>query len=221
MDYQQRFPALASQIHFTPTWVDTDTFSPPSLSERTQERRALAAKFGFDIDPFVLVTVGRLDKQKNPLLLIEAFRLLHQSMPDARLVLVGDGVLREQIEDRLNRYGLDSAVRLSGVKPPSDVARYLQSADIFVLSSAYEGMPICVLEALGSGLRVVRHGINGELVSTHDAGSLASAIRQCRENIKRYRGKPCTDAVQDFTPAKVLRPIYENYRRLAAVPTDR
>ena len=227
--YQERFPALTNRIHFTPTWVDTDTFRPPGVEERIHGRQVLAVTFGLTQDPFVLVTVGRLDKQKNPLLLIEAFRVLHESMPDARLLLIGDGVLRGQIEDRLKRYGLEPAVMLCGVKPPPEVARYLQSADAFVLSSAYEGMPISVLEALGSGLpvvstdvgevaRVVHPGINGELVSVHDADSLVCAIRHCRESIERYRGKPCTDAVQDFTPAKVLRPIYENYRRLAAKP---
>ena len=231
MDYQERFPSLTSRIHFTPTWVDTDIFRPPNNLARIQVRQALTETFGFAKEPFVLVTVGRLDRQKNPLLLIEAFRVLHQSMPDARLLLIGDGVLRGQIEDRLKRYELESAVKLCGVKPPPEVAQHLQSADVFVLSSAYEGMPICVLEALGSGLpvvstnvgevpRVVRPGINGELVSVHDADSLADAIRHCRENIKHYRGKPCTDAVQDFTPANVLRPIYENYRRLATNPAS-
>ena len=230
-DYRERFPALRSRIHFTPTWVDTDVFRPPTIEERTHGRQMLAARIGPVRDPFVLITVGRLDKQKNPLLLIESFRLLYESMPNARLLLIGDGVLRRQIEGRLKRHGLESAVRLCGIKSRHEVAQYLRSSDVFVLSSAYEGMPICVLEALGSGLpvvstdvgevaRVVRPGVNGELVSVHTPESLADAIRHCHENIEHYRGRPCTDAVQDFTPAKVLRPIYDNYRRLAADPVD-
>jgi glycosyltransferase involved in cell wall biosynthesis len=227
VDYRQRFPALSDRIRFTPTWVDTDTFRPAALAERAEGRRRLVAMSGFPEDPFLMVTVGRLDKQKNPLLLLEAYRVLRQSMRDARLLLIGDGVLRQQIEDRLKQHGLESEVRLCGAMPPADVARHLQSADLFLLSSAYEGMPISVLEALGSGLpvvstdvgevaRVVHPGINGELVSIHEADPFAAAVSKARENIERYRGSPCTDAVREFTPAKVLKPIYENYRRLAA-----
>ena len=86
---------------------------------------------------------------------------------------------------------------------------------------------MCVLEALGSALpvvttdvgevaRVVKPGITGELVAVHDADTLAGAIERCRENVEAYRGDPCLAAVQNYTPQKVLAPIYENYRRLAA-----
>jgi glycosyltransferase involved in cell wall biosynthesis len=226
-DYQSRFPSMSDRVRFMPTWVDTNMFNPPDAAERIASRHALLNEFGFGIDSFVLITVGRLDKQKSPLLLIDAFRLLHGSLPDARLLLVGDGVLRPQIEDKIRKYGLESAVVLCGVKQPPEVARYMHGADLFVLSSAYEGMPISVLEALGSGVpvastdvgevaRVVKTGTNGELISNHDADSLAKAVIRCRENIDSYRGKPCTDAIQAFTPATVLQPIYDAYRQLAA-----
>lgn len=224
--YRERFPESSNRIHFTPTWVDTEIFQPPSVDGRRQGRESLNKEFGFADSNFVLVTVGRLDKQKNPLLLVDGFALLHRKMPDARLMFVGDGVLRGQIEDRIAHFKLESEIKLCGVRSASEVSRYLQGSDTFVLSSAYEGMPICVLEALGSGLpvvstdvgevaRVVRPEINGALVARHDAEALANAIAQCRRNIEQYRGKPCSDAVQDYTPQKVLKPIFENYRRLA------
>jgi len=230
-DYRKRFPQMIDRIHFTPTWVDPKLFQPPSDAERRLGRQSLHTEFGFSADDFVLVTVGRLDKQKNPLLLIDAFRQLHRSMPDVRLLMVGDGVLRGQIEERLRRFELESVVKLCGVRRAPDISRYLQSADTFVLSSAYEGMPMCVLEALGSGLpvvttdvgevaRAVTSSVNGEIVAEHDANALANAIMHCRENIARYRGDPCLSAVQQFTPEKVLAPIYENYRRLAAQSGD-
>lgn len=229
--YRNRFPQLADRIHFTPTWVDPDLFQPPSRDERRQGRLSLAAEFGFSEDSFVLITVGRLDKQKDPLLLLDAVHKLYQSIPDVRLLMVGDGVLRGQIEERVRRLELESVVKLCGVKRADDISRYLQSADTFVLSSAYEGMPMCVLEALGSGLpvvttnvgevaRVVKSGVNGEIVNTHCADDLARAIVNCRERAESYRGEPCSLAVQQYTPRKVLAQIYENYRRLAAVSGD-
>jgi hypothetical protein len=69
--------------------------------------------------------------------------------------------------------------------------------------------------------RVVRPGLNGELVTRHEATALGEALLACHGNAARYRGKPCTDAVQDYTPAIVLRPIYENYRRLDGRSGDR
>jgi glycosyltransferase involved in cell wall biosynthesis len=225
--YRERYPSLRNRIHFTPTWMDPETFHLPDDATRRQGRTLLTRKFGFTEEDFVLVTVGRLDRQKNPLLLLDAFRLLQHSMPDLRLMFIGDGVLRRQVEQRIARHGLEEKVRMCGVQPASSIATHLQASDLFVLSSAYEGMPIVVLEALGSGLpvvatdvgevsRVVQPGVNGELVSVQDAESLANAIRTGRESIGRYRGRPCRDAVQPYMPQQVLMPIYDNYRRLAA-----
>lgn len=225
-DYRERFPALMERIHFTPTWMNPDVFRPPDRAARLRARSRLCRDLGFSETDFVLVTVGRLDRQKNPLLLLDAFRILHREMPDLRLLFIGDGVLRRALEQRIAENGLQSVVRLSGVQPPATIAAYLQAADLFVLSSAYEGMPIVVLEAMGTGLpvaamdvgevsRVVQPGKNGELVAAQDTASLAHAIRTCRENIRHYRGRPCLEAVEPYTPRHVLQPIYENYRRLA------
>lgn len=224
--YAERFPRLAERVCFTPTWMDPEIFYPLSDTERTEERAALNRKFGFLETDQLLVTVGRLDMQKDPLLLLEAYRMVLVKNPTARLILVGDGVLRPEVEDKISAHGLGDRVVLAGLQPPRDVARLLQAADLFVLSSAYEGMPMSVLEALGTGLpvattqvgevsRVVRSGSNGVIASGRTAAELAAAIQQCLENLDRFRGAPCTEAVADYTPEKILAPIYETYRRLA------
>jgi glycosyltransferase involved in cell wall biosynthesis len=223
--YRARFPAMRDRIRFTPTWMDPDTFHLPDEPERRRARASLLGEHGFPEEAFVVVTVGRLDRQKDPLLLFESFRLLERSLPELRLLFIGDGVLRPELEERIAAAGLGSRVRLAGVQPPAVIARCLQGADLFALSSAYEGMPIVVLEALATGLpvaatdvgevsRAVRPGVNGELVTSHDPASFAEAIRTCRERIARYRGRPCVDAVQPFMPERILEPIYANYRRL-------
>jgi glycosyltransferase involved in cell wall biosynthesis len=192
--YRQRFPSMQDRIHFTPTWMDPETFCPADAVTRRQRRAWLSKEHGVTEEEFVLVTVGRLE-----------------------------------VEQRIAEYGLESEVRLLGVQPARTIAAFLQASDLFVLSSAYEGMPIVVLEALGTGLpvaatdvgevsRVVRSGINGELVAAQDAGSLANAIRVCRGNVGRYRGRPCVETVRAYTPQYVLAPIYDNYRRLATRP---
>lgn len=226
-DYQQKFPQIANRFHFTPTWFDSEVFQPPAPDRRQAMREGIRREFDLPVGSRLFIWVGRLDKQKNPLLMIDAFGRVHQKQPDIRLLLVGDGVLRGAVERRIRERKLEGAVVLGGVKPAVTIAGYLQGADAFLLPSVYEGMPICVLEALGSGLpvvatdvgevrRVVHPGINGELVTVHDADHVAAAMIKCLDNLDLYSGRPAIDAAAPFTPHKVLAPIYENYRRLAA-----
>jgi glycosyltransferase involved in cell wall biosynthesis len=160
--------------------------------------------------------------------MVEGFRVLLKTVKNARLLFVGDGNLRQNVEILIAKYGLKNHVLVAGIRDVGTVATYLKGADAFVLSSDYEGMPMCVLEALASGLpvvstdvgevaRVVSPGVNGELVHVHQPGHLSDAMKKCLENAERYRGTPCTDAVQDYLPDKVLKPFYENYWRLAAI----
>ena len=131
------------------------------------------------------------------------------------------------MEDESLRLGLKDRVILTGLKAPSEVASHLQAADVFALSSAYEGMPMCVAEALGCGLpvvstdvgevrRVVNPGVNGEIAAEHSPTAFGSVLRRCIEARGRYMGNPCTEAAAPYVPEHVLQPVYQNYRRLAA-----
>jgi glycosyltransferase involved in cell wall biosynthesis len=219
--YKKRYPAIAGRFKFIPTWYDPEVFFPLNANERVRLRK----EYGFKDGCKVLVSVGRLDSQKDPILLADAFWEVVKRDHDVRLIFVGDGVLRRDLHEFIIGKGLNERVTLLGLQSANKIARLLQAADLFVLSSAYEGMPMCVLEALGTGLpavstdvgevrRVVKPGINGEIVSERNAQSLCSGITRALESQERLRGKPCTDAVQEYTPETVLRPVYDNYRRL-------
>ena len=225
-NYKSRFPAIAERIRFTPTWVDLEVFNPGTEGMRTSDRRDLCNEFGFSDHNRILITVGRISQEKNPQLLIEAFDIARKSNPEIRLLIVGEGELRPEVEALISSKGLNGQVVPCGIRDPATVSKYLRGSDVFVLSSNYEGMPMCVLEALGTGLPVVttdvgevrlivRPGVNGAIVGINDAQALASAIDQCLAKSDVYRGGPCTSAVSEFTPQKVLEPIYENYRALA------
>jgi len=97
-----------------------------------------------------------------------------------------------------------------------------------VLSSAYEGMPIAVLEALASGVpvvttkvgeveRVVRHMINGIVVREATPQSLGEGLCAALHRLKTLRGAPCERAVLPYRPERVLSRYYENHRRLAGI----
>jgi glycosyltransferase involved in cell wall biosynthesis len=120
---------------------------------------------------------------------------------------------------------------LLGVRPPSEIARLHRASDLFALSSAYEGMPIAVLEALACGIpvvstdvgeirRVVTNGVNGMVATERTAAALAAAITTTIEAGDAMRGDACTRAIAAFRPANVLNRIYENHRSQSPLPAS-
>jgi glycosyltransferase involved in cell wall biosynthesis len=224
--YRLKYPEIAHRFRFISTWVDPDLFYPTAGPRKDELRRSLQDAFGLASDDEVLLSVGRLDQQKDPLLLVDSFAIVHRDRPNTRLIVVGDGVLRSALASRANALGLDGRVIFAGLRRPGEVSELLQLADAFLLTSAYEGMPMSVLEALGCGVpvvttrvgeveRVVHHGVNGQLVEEHSPSAFARAVLRLLSHRDAYRGEPCTDAVGDYTPGQVLAPVYQNYRALA------
>lgn len=221
--FQEKYPDIAGRFSFVPTWFDPEVFQPADPPARL----GLRDKLGMAENEEVLVTVGRLDKQKNPLMLAKAFKRILAARPNARLWYIGDGVLREELENYIKAEGLAESVVLKGLKSPAEIAEIHKAADLFLLSSAYEGMPMCVLEALGSGLPVattdvgevglvVKNGYSGEVIEDHSDETLANAALKILGNKAAYPAGACADAASQFTPAAVLEHVYENYRRLAS-----
>lgn len=101
-------------------------------------------------DTLVLGTAGRLSYQKNQAFLLDVFAKFHQKCPQSKLLIVGDGELREDLKEQIRNYHLEEAVLLLGWK--TDVERYLQAMDVFLLPSRFEGLGIVVVEAATSGL---------------------------------------------------------------------
>jgi sugar transferase (PEP-CTERM/EpsH1 system associated) len=131
-------------------------------------------------------TIGRLDPVKNQAALIEAFATLKTSHPHLRLVIVGDGPLRESLQQHAADLGVADAVTFTGAR--SDTPDLLRSFDVFVLPSINEGISNTILEAMASGLPVVADrvggnpelvadGLTGALYEGADPATLAAALR--------------------------------------------
>ena len=97
-----------------------------------------------------IVTCGRLTEQKNHAMLINAFAEVQKKYPFATLKIYGDGTLKDKLQKQIDDLGLSSTAHLMGAT--SDVTRALQTADLFVLSSDYEGMPNALMEAMAAGV---------------------------------------------------------------------
>lgn len=134
-----------------------------------------------------IVFVGRLAAAKGVPVLLDAFRTVRASHPEATLTLVGDGPERPAIEARIAALGLSEAVEITGFLSQAEVAGRLARSDVFVLPSFAEGLPVVLMEAMASGLPVVatriagvaelvEDGISGLLVPPGDADSLAAGL---------------------------------------------
>ena len=133
-----------------------------------------------------LINVGRLADQKNHALLLRAFRRLLEVHPQARLMILGEGPLRGELEQQARSLGIDRNLLLPGftLRPFG----YLATAELFVLSSDYEGLPLVLAEAMHAGLRIVSTdcvsgprellagGRYGRLTPVGDEAALAEAL---------------------------------------------
>jgi glycosyltransferase involved in cell wall biosynthesis len=157
------------------TELDPDRAAPAGLRER----------LGFAGGDTVAVVLGRLDPQKGHTVLLDAFAQVYRELPTARLVCVGDGDLRAELEAKTERLGLGAAVRFVGFQ--TNVADWLALADFTVLPSLFEGMPLAPIESLAAGRAVVAtavdgtpeaviDGVTGLTVPVGDVGRLADAI---------------------------------------------
>lgn len=109
--------------------------------------------------PFRILHVGRFFPQKNHLGMLDAFARFHARYPETELRLIGDGGLRPQIEAYIEEHALTGCVKLLGLQPR--VHEHLHEADLFTLPSDYEGLPITLIEAMGTGLPIVATAVGG------------------------------------------------------------
>jgi sugar transferase (PEP-CTERM/EpsH1 system associated) len=160
-----------SKLRLICNGVDVERFTPGEK----KDREAVLPQGFADQDSLLIGCVGRLEAVKDQLTLVRAFNELCLQRPDdnrLRLVLIGDGSLRDKIEQLVVQEGIQDRVWLAGTR--EDVPQLLSALDVFVLPSLAEGISNTILEAMACGLPVVATlvGGNGELVREGETGFL-------------------------------------------------
>ncbi len=151
------------------------------------DRLEVRKEAGMDETDIFLLSVGRLVYQKAHEILIAAMPAVLKEFPHVKVGICGGGVLRSRLEAQIQSLGLSDSVKLLGKF--DSVVRFLASADVFVLPSRWEGLPIALLEAMSAGLPVIAtkvegvdelvvDGEQGVLVPVGDVDSLVQAILQ-------------------------------------------
>lgn len=176
-----------------------------------EKRNHVRNRLGLE-DSLVLGTVGRLSYQKNQAFLIDVFAEFRRRHPNSKLLLVGDGELRRDLEKQAAERGLEKDILLLGWK--TDVEDYLQVMDCFLLPSHFEGNPISLIEAAAAGLpAVIADTITREAV-------VASTIRQAPLVVSAWL-LALEEAIADRVPreagAKAVREAGYDIKRQAKV----
>jgi glycosyltransferase involved in cell wall biosynthesis len=188
------------------------------IEEFTEVRVKKAQKkkeLGADLKLPLATMIGCLKPQKAPLDYVEVAHLVLREK-DAHFILVGDGVLREKVEKRVDKLGLRERFKLLGWR--RDIAEILAATDIFVLTSLWEGLPRVLPQAMVMGIPIVAtrvdgtpeavtNGVNGFLVEPQDTRGMAEKIIYLLDHPEEARdlGERGRDKVGEFDIWRMVR----------------
>tara|TARA_Y100000590_G_scaffold454369_1_gene601089 strand:- start:2982 stop:4076 length:1095 start_codon:yes stop_codon:yes gene_type:complete len=164
------------------------------------DREYFSEKDNHKINPLSLklINVGNLIEQKNQKLLLSIIRKLKDQNIEVSLEILGEGELREELTDHIKELELEKNVKLLGFITKEVYLKTLKSADIFVLTSKFEGMPLSILEAMSVGLPVIandcesgpreilENGKFGKLIEFNNEKSFVDAINDVNENYLKF-----------------------------------
>jgi glycosyltransferase involved in cell wall biosynthesis len=202
--------------HIIPNGIPVSQFQLPP-----ETRSLLRQELGLSDDQVVFLSAGRLNRQKNQALLIDAF--IAANLPNSCLLLAGEGDLRPSLEQK----AAGAPVRFLGVR--KDIPKLMAASDVFVLSSSWEGNPLVVMEAMASGLPVVATSVGcvpellesggGILVSDGDCKAMTEAFCQLasspenRRDIGRTGAQEALRRFDTRTMANSYLALYQKLRR--------
>jgi glycosyltransferase involved in cell wall biosynthesis len=219
-------PRLAGRLVVVPNGVTVPGLDPTV-------RAHVRAELGIPDGSTLLLGAGRLTEQKNFAALVDLAAALRAGGRPVRTVIAGEGEQRSMLEERIADLGLDPEVRLLGVR--DDLERLFQAADVFVLSSRWEGLPLVLLEAMAAGCpvagfaidgtrEVVEDGRHGLLAPMDDVSTLAGRIAAVLDEPDRLAAmgaaaRAHVQAHHDF--ADVLARLEALYAEILAWPPGR
>jgi glycosyltransferase involved in cell wall biosynthesis len=182
---------------------------------------------GFSEEDVVLIYVGRLGPEKNLPFLLRSFTGTVRAYDHVRLILIGDGPERENLEEMASRSEICDYVRFLGALPYEEIPNYLAMSDAFVTASITEVHPLTIIEAMAAGLPVlgirspgvgdmIEDGVSGFLVAQEDLASYtAMMVRMVSEReVRRKLGENARDASGQYAIERTTKIMEERYVRV-------
>jgi glycosyltransferase involved in cell wall biosynthesis len=218
----ESFRVAEERVVMIPNAVDSDRMKPQR--GRAATRRIL----GIAPDSPVILSLGALTWEKDPVAHVDLSARVIRQRPDAVHVLVGEGPLEAQVRAAIRRHELDGQIRL--LSPRADVPDLLVMSDVLLLASRTEGMPTCVIEAGFSGVPVVAYsiagvpevvvdGVTGHLTSPGDINGLTVRVLELIANkaASRAMGEAAREHCRSHFEIGMIAPKYlELYQELTA-----
>ncbi len=192
------------------------------------ERDEVRARLGLEPRHQVVAMAARLEARKGHVYLLQAVRRLVPTHPDLRVILLGEGALRPQLEWQVQALGLGGVVRFLGHR--TDLPRVLAASDVSVLTSLWEGLPRVLVQSAAAGKpiltfdvegawEVVRDGSNGFIVPSRDVPAFAARLAALLEDRSRARALGAAGREQvgrQWTVETMLERLDRMYQRLAS-----
>jgi glycosyltransferase involved in cell wall biosynthesis len=180
---------------------------------------------GISADAVVIGSVTRFSPAKGPLDMVDVFARVHQKNPDVWFVIVGDGPLRKNVEQKIRAAGIAGRTVLTGLR--RDIPELMTALDIFVLTSLWEGLPRVLPQAMAIGLPIVctraggsaeavMHDINGFLVDSGNPEEQADMVNILIHNpeLRKRMGEEGRRRAYEYSATKMVRDIDLLYQRL-------
>lgn len=196
--------------------IDIESF------QRSELREKMRMELGISPDSFVIGNIARMVPLKNHKFLITIFKELLKDFPKLKLVLVGDGLLKRELEIYSEEIGLSNSVIFLGER--KDIAELLTAFDLFILPSITEGISITLLEAMASGIPIVASKVGGnpEIIENERTGLLIPLSENIRwiETIKSLiknedRRIELLKKAKDFVTGQFsIETMIENYEKI-------
>lgn len=143
-------------MRIIPTGIDVSRFSRPDITKEDTDQ--LRDKLGLHTDDLMILSLSRISYEKNIHVIVQQFPEVLMSYPNARLVIVGKGPYREDLEELSRQLGVEDYIQFTGEVPHEDVAHYYHAADYFVSASTSETQGLTYAEAIASGTQCIVEG---------------------------------------------------------------
>ena len=182
-----------------------------------ESRKRIRTSLNVRDDELLLGNVGRFTPQKNQLGLLKIFKDMQERGIHAKLVLLGDGELRSELENRVKEYGIENGVLFTGIV--ENAQDYLSAMDIFLLPSLFEGLPMVCIEAQAAGLPcIVSKNVTQEIKLTKklyfaDNDSSDEWYNSIRKILKMDPSRETEEAMQQYDIEKQAIVLEEKYKK--------
>ncbi|MEF8835064.1 MAG: glycosyltransferase [Candidatus Thermoplasmatota archaeon] len=216
-ELKEKCPNMYHSAVVTPS-IDRDRYN------KYVDGETIRKKLGLD-DNTLLLHVGRISKEKNLELIINSIPYIKKERPDVRLLIVGDGPAKSDLESLVAKKGLEDIITFTGFVPEEDLPKYYAAADAFLFASTFETLGLVMLEALATGTPVVGldYGVIPEIIDPGNNGLLFDEDpKDCAEKtLKTLRSeKEINDnfieglPYDDLECGEKLEKVYETAREI-------